>query len=200
MSSLGTVFVTTVPIQLNPIGVAIAIVFLSSIVGVLGWMLRLPKETARTRVAAQAMRSVNKLTRILVPLIRTSELTDRLVALASQMVRPRDGQVELLAVIEVPFMLPLDACVEEEEQGALEALERAEAVARRSTPRVIKRILKARSAGAAIVREAEEHAIDMILIANQSARVRGGGNTWTRPLNTSSKMHPVRCSYSARDS
>lgn len=174
MPSVGTIFVTTMPIQLNPIGVAIAIVFLASIVGVLGWMLRLPKETARTRVAAQAVRSVNKLTRILVPLIRTSELTDRLVALAAQMVRPRDGQVELLAVIEVPFMLPLDACVEEEEQAALEALERAEAVARRSTPRVIKRILKARSAGTAIVREAEEHAIDMILIANQPARVRGG--------------------------
>jgi nucleotide-binding universal stress UspA family protein len=173
MPPLGAAPVTTLPIQLNPVGIGVAIVFLASIACVLGWMLRLPKETARTRVATQAVRSVNKLTRILVPLVRTSEMTDRLVALAAQMVRPRDGQVELLAVIEVPFMLPLDAYVEEEEQAALDALERAETIARRSTPRVTKRILKARSAGAAIVREAEEHAIDMILIANHPARVRG---------------------------
>jgi nucleotide-binding universal stress UspA family protein len=100
-------------------------------------------------------------------------MTDRLVALAAQMVRPRNGQVELLAVIEVSFMLPLDAHVEEEERQALEALERAEAIARRSTPNVTKRILKARQAGTAIVREAEERAADMILIANHPARVRG---------------------------
>jgi nucleotide-binding universal stress UspA family protein len=170
---LNVALVTTTPIELNPIGIVIAIVFLASIIGVLGWMLRLPKETARTRAATQAVRSVNKLTRILVPLLRTSELTDRLVALAAQMVRARDGQVELLAVIEVSFMLPLDAHVEEEERQALDALERAEVIARRSTPRVMKRILKARSAGTAIVREAEERAADMILIANSRTRLRG---------------------------
>jgi nucleotide-binding universal stress UspA family protein len=173
MPILNVAVVTTTPIELNVVGVVIAIVFLSSIICVLGWMLRLPKETARTRAATQAVRSVTKLTRILVPLLRTSELTDRLVALASQMVRARDGQVELLAVIEVTFMLPLDAHVEEDERQALDALECAEAIARRSTSRVIKRILKARRAGTAIVREAEERAADMILMANHPARVGG---------------------------
>ena len=84
MPILNAALVTPTPIQLNAIGVGIAIVFLASIIGVLGWMLCLPKETARTRVATQAVRSVNKLTRILVPLIKTSEMTDRLVALAAQ--------------------------------------------------------------------------------------------------------------------
>lgn len=161
------------PLLLNPIGIAIAFLFLASIVGVLGWMLRLPKETERIRTATKAVRSVNKLTRILVPLLHKNETTDRIVALAAQMARHRNGNVEVLAVIEVSFMLPLDAKVEEDEKYALELLACAESVAMHSATKVKKRILKARNAGAAIVREAEEKAVDLIIIANTPIRVRG---------------------------
>ena len=161
------------PLLLNPIGIVIAILFLASIVSVLGWMLRLPKETERTRTATRAVRSVNKLTRILVPLLHKNETTDRIVALAAQMVQHRNGNVEVLAVIEVPFMLPLDARVEEDEKYALELLDCAESVAMQSAIKVKKRILKARHAGTAIVREAEEKAVDLIIIANTPVRVRG---------------------------
>ncbi len=161
------------PLLLNPIGIAIAILFLASIVGVLGWMLRLPKETERMHTAAKAVRSVNKLTRILVPLLKKNETTDRSVALAAQMARHRNGTVEVLAVIEVSFMLPLDAKVEEDEKYARELLDRAESVAMQSATKVKKRILKARNAGSAIVREAEEKAVDLIIIGNTPVRVRG---------------------------
>ena len=174
---MGAEVVTTNPLQITAIGVIIAVVFLISIVGVLGWMLRLPKETERTRTATKAVRSVNQMTRILVPLLRRSEATDRIVALAVQMARQRNGHVDILAVIEVPFTLPLNARVEEDEKIALEALDRAQSVAAqcgaRNGPTVSKRILKARNAGAAIVREAEDSAVDLILMANSPVRVRG---------------------------
>ena len=177
MPVMNSITVTTNPLQVTFIGVLIAIAFLISIVGVLGWMLRLPKETERTRTATQAMRSVNRLTRILVPVLAKNEATDRIVALAAQMIRQRNGHVDLLAVIEVPFTLPINAHVEEDEKHALELLERAEAVASqcgtRNGNRISRRILKARNAGAAIVREAEEQAVDLILIARTSVRVRG---------------------------
>jgi nucleotide-binding universal stress UspA family protein len=163
----------TNPLQITFVSTVIAVVFLASIVGVLGWMLRLPKETERTRTATRAARSVNRLTRILVPLLSKSEATDRIVALAAQMVRSRNGSVELLAVIEVPFTLPLDARVEEDEKRALELLDRAESVARQSVTMLNKHILKARNAGSAIVREAELQAVDLILLANTAVRVRG---------------------------
>lgn len=177
MPIMATQVVTTNPLQVTVIGVVIAIVFLSSIVGVLSWMLRLPKESERTRTATRAVRSVNKLTRILVPLLRKSEATDRIVALAAQMVRQRNGHVDILAVIEVPFTLPINAQVEEDEKLALETLDRALSVAAQCGTRngttVSKRILKARNAGSAIVREAEDSAVDLILIANSPVRVRG---------------------------
>ena len=165
--------VTTNPLEITFVSVTTAILFLASIVGVLGWMFRLPKETEHTRTVARATRSVSKLTRILVPLLSKSEATDRIVALAAQMVRSRNGNVELLAVLEVPFTLPLDARVEEDEKLALETLERAESVAKQSVTTVNKHVVKARNAGPAIVREAEIHAADLILMANTPVRVRG---------------------------
>jgi nucleotide-binding universal stress UspA family protein len=165
--------VTTNPLEVTFAGVVIAIVFLASIVGVLGWMFRLPKETERTRTVTRATRSVNKLTRILVPLLSKCDATDRIVALASQMVRSRNGNVELLAVLEVPFTLPLDARVEDDEKDALEILDCAESVAKQSVTTVSKHIVKARNAGQAIVREAEIQAVDLILMANTPVRVRG---------------------------
>ncbi len=163
----------TNPLHITVVGVVIAILFLSSIVGVLGWMLRLPKETEHIRTATKAVRSVNKFTHILVPLLRRSEATDRIVALAAQMARHRNGNVEALAVIEVPFTLPLDAHVEQEEKLAIEMLDRAESVAMQCLTKIQKRILKARNAGPAIVHEAEEQGVDLILIANVPVRVRG---------------------------
>jgi nucleotide-binding universal stress UspA family protein len=165
--------VTPNPLEVTFAGVVIAIVFLASIVGVLGWMFRLPRETERTRTVARATRSVNKLTRILVPLLSKNEATDRIVALASQMVRSRNGNVELLAVLEVPFTLPLDARVEDDEKDALEILDCAESVAKQSVTAVSKRIVKARNAGQAIVCEAEIRAVDLILMTNTPVRVRG---------------------------
>jgi nucleotide-binding universal stress UspA family protein len=165
--------VTTNPLEITFVSVTTAILFLASIVGVLGWMFRLPKETEHTRTVARATRSVSKLTRILVPLLSKSEATDRIVALAAQMIRSRNGNVDLLAVLEVPFTLPLDARVEEDEKLALETLERAESVAKQRVTEVNKHVVKARNAGPAIVREAEIHAADLILMANTPIRVRG---------------------------
>ncbi len=91
----------------------------------------------------------------------------------------RKGSVEVLAVIRVPFTLPLDAHMEQEEKHANEELERAAAIAARFGTHtggavIHKRILKARDIGAAIVREAEDQAVDLILIANSPVRTRGG--------------------------
>jgi nucleotide-binding universal stress UspA family protein len=165
--------VTPNPLQITFIGTVTAFLFLASIVGVLGWMLRLPEETEHARSVAKATRSVNKLTRILVPLLNKSEATDRIVALAAQMARSRNGSVELLVALEVPFTLPLDARVEVDEKDALEILDRAMSVAKRSVTTVNTRVVKARNAGSAIVREAETQAVDLILMANTPVRIRG---------------------------
>src|SRR5260370_4269299 len=94
------------------------------------------------------------------------------------MVHSGCGDDEVVGVIEVAFKVPLNARVEEDEKRALELLDRAESVARRcvtgmNKTGVNKRILKARNAGPAIVREAEMQAADLVLMANTPVRPRG---------------------------
>ncbi|MBE3564312.1 MAG: universal stress protein [Thermogemmatispora sp.] len=165
----------TNPLLITPVGVVIALLFAAAIIGVLGWMLHLPPETELSRTTSRAVRSLNKMTRILVPLLHCSEETDRALALALQMARHRNGSVWALAVIEVPFMLPLDATLGEEEKRVQALIERARSVARQSqTPSTLTvRVLKARQAGPAIVYEATQSAADLIIVANCPVRVRG---------------------------
>jgi nucleotide-binding universal stress UspA family protein len=164
---------TTNPLVITPIGVIIALLFMASIVGVLGWMLRLPREDELSRTATRAVRSLNKMTRILVPLLHCSEETDRAVALAVQMARHRSGSVRAIALIEVPFMLPLDASLGEDETRVRMLVERARSVARQASLELDVHILKARQAGPAIVHEAEQCAVDLVIMANCPVRVRG---------------------------
>lgn len=163
----------TNPLLITPVGVLIALLFAASIIGVLGWMLHLPPETELSRTASRAVRSLNKMTRILVPLLHCSEETDRALALALQMARHRNGSVWALAVIEVPFMLPLDATLGEEEERVQALIERARSVARQTPSTLTVRVLKARQAGPAIVYEATQSAADLIIVANCPVRVRG---------------------------
>nr|BBH96071.1 hypothetical protein KTA_42700 [Thermogemmatispora argillosa] len=163
----------TNPLLITPAGVVIALLFAASIIGVLGWMLRLPPENELSRTASRAVRTLNKMTRILVPLLQCSEETDRALALALQMARHRNGSVWALAVIEVPFMLPLDASLGEEEERVQTLVERARSVARQTPSELTVRVLKARQAGPAIVYEAEQSAADLIIVANCPVRVRG---------------------------
>ncbi|MBX5452144.1 universal stress protein [Thermogemmatispora sp.] len=163
----------TNPLLITPAGVVIALLFAASIIGVLGWMLRLPPENELSRTASRAVRTLNKMTRILVPLLQCSEETDRALALALQMAHHRNGSVWALAVIEVPFMLPLDATLGEEEERVQTLVERARSVARQTPSALTVRVLKARQAGPAIVYEAEQCAADLIIVANCPVRVRG---------------------------
>lgn len=179
MSMIWFVLAVINPLKITLPGVIIALVFLSSIVGVLSWMLRLPKESENVRSATKAVRSVDNLSRILVPLLHNSQASSRAVALAKQMALHRKGSVEVLAIIRVPFTLPLNARMEQDEKRANAELERAASIATRRgthTGGVImqKRILKAREVGAAIVREAEDQGVDLILIANSPVHTRGG--------------------------
>jgi nucleotide-binding universal stress UspA family protein len=166
----------TNPLLITPLGVIIAVVFLALIVGILGWMLHLPQETERTREVTRVVRTMKKQARLLVPLLSTGESNDRIVALATQIAHYRSGEVELLAVIEVPFTLPLDAQVEHDERVARSKLDQGAQVVEQTLggnkngTRVRKRLLKARRTGVALVHEAEEQGADWILIANQPGR------------------------------
>ena len=110
--------------------------------------------------------------RILVPLVPDEE-SETAVALAAELAGEYGSTITAVVVIEVPPALPLEAHMFEEEAAAKRALEDARAIASLRGVRVRARILRARVAGEAIVDEAGDAEVDVIVL-----RAPRSGRRW----------------------
>jgi nucleotide-binding universal stress UspA family protein len=100
---------------------------------------------------------------ILVP-IDGSPASMNAVILACSMAKRNKGKVYAVHVIEVKRSLPLDAELPEEATSGEELLTRAERTASEADFRLDGELLQARDAGHAIVDEAMERGVDLILM------------------------------------
>ncbi|HEX76647.1 MAG TPA: universal stress protein [Dehalococcoidia bacterium] len=86
------------------------------------------------------------------------------VKLACNLAEKSKAKVYVVYVIEVKRSLPLDAVIESEIERAEEVLTRAEDIAAERDYEVETDLIQAREAGAAIVDEAMERDVDLILM------------------------------------
>ena len=86
------------------------------------------------------------------------------VKLACNLAKKSKAEVYVVYVIEVKRSLPLDAVIESEIQKAEEVLTRAEDIAAERDYEVETDLIQAREAGSAIVDEAMERDVDLILM------------------------------------
>lgn len=114
--------------------------------------------------------------RILVP-IQGTDADFRALELAGMLGQRKGAAITLVYVVEVKQALPLDAELPQAVAAGEEALTRAEHFARQKAEhrmqRVTPEMLQARSAGAAIVAEAIERDVDVIVMASQNRRQHG---------------------------
>jgi APA family basic amino acid/polyamine antiporter len=108
---------------------------------------------------------------ILVP-VKPGRQSEEAVDFACHLAAERGSSIAAVSVVVVPLELPLDADLPEEEARADEALDAAVAIGELYGVDVIARLLRARSAGRAIVREAERRQTEIIVI---------GAPRWDRP-------------------
>jgi nucleotide-binding universal stress UspA family protein len=102
-------------------------------------------------------------TKFLVP-VTGKKADDDIVRTACVLSRKSKGKVYVVHVIEVSRALPLDAEVEEETQSGESVLSNAEKIADVMDCQVETEILQARETGPAIVDEAVERGVDMIIM------------------------------------
>jgi APA family basic amino acid/polyamine antiporter len=100
---------------------------------------------------------------IVVPVTRTAESEEALVT-ASRLATERGSTIVLVHVIEVPLEQRLDADLPELEDEADELLDNAQAFVEQYGVRAVTRLLRARSAGAAIVEEAEGRNAEVVVL------------------------------------
>jgi APA family basic amino acid/polyamine antiporter len=100
---------------------------------------------------------------IVVPVVRSAESEEAIVA-AARLAAERRATIVLLHVLIVPMDLALDADLGAREREADELLDSARALVEEYGVRAVPRIVRARSASAAIVEEADRRAADLVVM------------------------------------
>jgi basic amino acid/polyamine antiporter, APA family len=110
---------------------------------------------------------------IVVPVVRTAESEEALVA-AARLAAERRAFVVVVTVVEVPLNLPLDAPLGEAVDRAEQVLDDSQAMLEQYDIRVITRLLRARRPGPAIVAEATARSAELIVVGAPRRRARTG--------------------------
>jgi nucleotide-binding universal stress UspA family protein len=128
---------------------------------------------------------------IVVPILRTAESEEALVA-AARLAAERRAVIAIVRVIEVPLDLPLDAGMPEEEQEAHRELDDAQALVESYGVRAVARLVRARSAGAAIVEEVHMRNAELVVLGSPRRRRRRGVPVFGRTVEYVLKNSPSR--------
>jgi APA family basic amino acid/polyamine antiporter len=110
---------------------------------------------------------------ILVP-VKPGRESEEAIDLACRLAAERRAAIAALSVVVVPLESPLDTPLEAEEARADMALDAAAAIAELYGVGVTERIVRARSAGRAIVDEAERRTSEIIVMGAPRSARRGG--------------------------
>jgi nucleotide-binding universal stress UspA family protein len=159
--------------QASVVGAVVALVYVGTISSILWWMLHVPRAGDVEQQVRRVTREASRFARILVP-VQGDVLSDRLVALGSQMSKYRGATMDVLYVIEVPLTLPITAGMENQEKQAREAFARAARIANKYDVKINQHIERARQAGPGIVQYARQNNADLLLMGDVPKQNRRG--------------------------
>ncbi len=129
---------------------------------------------------------------ILVPVLRTAESEEALVA-AARLASERRSRIVILHVLEVPLDRTLDAQMDEQEAVADEILDEAQTLLEGyAGVQIVSRLDRARSAGPAIVEEAARRNAEVIILGASRNKVRGGKPIFGRTVDYVLRNSPTR--------
>jgi nucleotide-binding universal stress UspA family protein len=148
-------------VQIEPLGVLLAALFVISVGGLLIWMFRVPKGS--TMSAARVYSSLSAVHKVLVA-ITDAFPSERAIGLGCRLGQEQGAEMLLLNVILMPYSMALDDPAPEEEKKAANALEMGAAIAQRYGYKVTKRTVRNRSIPDAILHVAEEEDVDAIIL------------------------------------
>jgi APA family basic amino acid/polyamine antiporter len=109
---------------------------------------------------------------ILVP-VKPGRASEEAIDLGCRLATDRGASIAAVSVVVVPLELPLDSRLDEEEARADEALDAAAAIAELYGVDLTERLVRARSAGRAIVDEAARRQSEIIVMGAPRAERRG---------------------------
>jgi APA family basic amino acid/polyamine antiporter len=139
------------------------------------------RETVRAPVVVLGPSLTIEYRTIVVPVVRTAESEEALVA-SARVADERAATVAIVHVIEVPLDLPLDVRLPDAEEAADDILDRSAAFVEGYGVRAFVRLVRARAAGPAIVEEADRRNAELIVLGAPRARI-GRGRIFGRTVD-----------------
>ena len=132
------------------------------------------EEPLRRTVRAPVVITIGQLeySNILVP-VAAGYPSDEAMDVACRLARERRSRIVAVTVVQVPLELPLDAYLPEQVAEADEQLDEARAIGESYGVNVVTRLVRARSAGRAIVEEAARRTAEIIVMGAPRRERRG---------------------------
>lgn len=150
-------------VTVDPIGVLIGLTIVAAIGTTLYNMVHAP--SSRTEIiAAHATEQAKEITGVILVVFSNHIHSEVLMALAVRMAKGRQAQLVAIYIIEVPYTLPIDAELPQEERAALEVLTAAEEIGRKAGIEITTRTTRDRQTGPAVIQAAREENASLIVM------------------------------------
>jgi nucleotide-binding universal stress UspA family protein len=144
------------------LGAALTVVTISA---TLWWMLH-PPTTKADIVAKRAEQTLKEQLGTVIVIFSSEIHSEHMMALAARLARGQNSELLAIYVIEVPFTLPLDAVMEEEERNALDVLASAEAIGKHNGVEVRTETVHQRQTSQAVLDIAKRERADLIIMGS----------------------------------
>ena len=152
-------------LHVTTLGLILALLTVFAVCATLWWMLHPPKTKADI-AAKQAERALREQLRTVVVAFSSEIHSEHMMALAARLARGENSEVLAIYVIEVPFTLPTNAVMEEEDRMALDALASAEAIGKSNGVEVRTEVVHHRQTAQAVLDVAKRERADLIIMGS----------------------------------
>ena len=152
-------------LEISPVGIAAAAIIFLSLTLTLWWMVHPPK-TKADLAAKQAERQLKEQLATSIVVFSSEIRSEHMMVLASRLVRQHRGQLLAAYIIEVPFTLPTQAEMPEEDRAALDILAAAEQIAKNSNCDVRTEIIHHRQTSHAVLELAKREKAQVIIMGS----------------------------------
>jgi nucleotide-binding universal stress UspA family protein len=155
----------TSAVSFSPVGAVVAVLIATTIVATLWWMLHPPASYVQ-KIAAEAESELERMVGSLMVVFTPEINSAHMMALAVKLARGERSALLAIYVVEVPYTLPPDAEMPEEERAALDALGAAETIANSSNVTIRTETIKARSTKQAVLDIAKREKANLIILGS----------------------------------
>lgn len=152
-------------IHISTEGLSAALATVLAVTLTLWWMLHPPKTKADI-AAKNAERTLREQLGTVIVVFSSEIHSEHMMVLGSRLARGQKSELLAIYVIEVPFTLPTNAVMEEEDRIALDALASAEAIGKRTGVEVRTEVVHHRQTAQAVLDVAKRERADLIILGS----------------------------------